>query len=55
MFITGFPAGSWATNCYVVATGAGEPCVVIDPGQESIDGVHEIIGEHRRQQHGGGS
>ena len=47
MFITGFPAGSWATNCYVVATGPGEPCVVIDPGQESIDGVHEIIAEHR--------
>ena len=47
MLIAGFPAGSWATNCYVVATGPGEPCVIIDPGQESIDGVHEIIREHR--------
>ena len=47
MLIAGFPAGSWATNCYVVATGPGEPCVIIEPGQESIDGVHEIIREHR--------
>ena len=47
MLIAGFPAGSWATNCYVVATGPGEPCLVIDPGQDSIDGVHEIIREHR--------
>ena len=47
MLIAGFPAGSWATNCYVVATGPGEPCLIVDPGQESIDGVHEIIREHR--------
>lgn len=47
MLIAGFPAGSWATNCYVVATGPGEPCLIIDPGQDSIDGVHEIIREHR--------
>lgn len=47
MLIAGFPAGSWATNCYVVAAGPGEPCVIIDPGQQSIDGVHEIIREHR--------
>lgn len=47
MLIAGFPAGSWATNCYVVATGPGEPCLIIDPGQDSIDGVHEIVREHR--------
>ena len=47
MLIAGFPAGSWATNCYVIAAGPGEPCLVIDPGQGSIDGVHEIIREHR--------
>ena len=32
MFIAGFPAGPWGTNCYVVATGPGSECVVIDPG-----------------------
>ncbi len=47
MLIAGFPAGSWATNCYVVATGPGEPCLIIDPGQDSIDGVLEIVDEHR--------
>ena len=47
MLIAGFPAGSWATNCYVVAAGPGEPCVIVDPGQESIDAVHEILREHR--------
>lgn len=47
MLIAGFPAGSWGTNCYVIATGAGEPCLIIDPGQDSFDGVHEIVREHR--------
>jgi hydroxyacylglutathione hydrolase len=47
VLIAGFPAGSWATNCYVIASDPGEPCIIIDPGQESIDGVHEIIREHR--------
>lgn len=47
MLITGFPAGAWATNCYVVASGPGEPCVIIDPGQDSIDGVMDAIREHR--------
>lgn len=47
MLITGFPAGSWATNCYVVASGPGEPCLIVDPGQDSIDGVTALIREHR--------
>lgn len=47
MFITGFPAGAWSTNCYVLATGPGEPCVIVDPGQDSIDRVHEIVRENR--------
>ena len=47
MLIAGFPAGAWATNCYVVASGPGEPCLIIDPGQESIDGVLDIVAQHR--------
>lgn len=47
MLIAGFPAGSWATNCYVMAAGPGEPCLIVDPGQESIDGVHDLLREHR--------
>ncbi len=47
MLIAGFPAGSWATNCFVMAAGPGEPCVIVDPGQDSIAGVHDLIREHR--------
>ena len=47
MLVAGFPAGSWGTNCYVVAAGPGEPALIIDPGQASIDGVHEILRENR--------
>lgn len=46
MLILGFPAGSWATNCYVVAPGPGEPCLIIDPGQDSIDAVNTRVREH---------
>lgn len=47
MLIAGFPAGSWAANCYVVATGLGAECVVVDPGQDAAAGVAEIVREHR--------
>lgn len=47
MLIAGFPAGPWAANCYVVATGPGSECVVIDPGKDAAPGVAEIVREHR--------
>ena len=47
MFIAGFPAGPWGTNCYVVATGPGAECVVIDPGKDAAEGVAEVVREHR--------
>ena len=47
MFIAGFPAGPWGTNCYVVATGPGSECVVIDPGKDSAAGVDQVVREHR--------
>ena len=47
MFIAGFPAGPWGTNCYVVATGPGSECVVIDPGKDAAAGVDEVVREHR--------
>lgn len=47
MLIAGFPAGPWGTNCYVVATGAGSECVVIDPGKDSAAGVAQVVAEHR--------
>lgn len=46
MLIAGFPAGSWAANCYVAATGPRSECVVVDPGQDSAAGIAEIVREH---------
>ena len=47
MLIAGFPAGPWGTNCYVVATGPGQECVVIDPGKDASEGVADVVREHR--------
>ncbi len=47
MLIAAFPAGPWATNCYVVAPGPGEECVVIDPGMDAASGVADVVREHR--------
>ncbi|MDO8731252.1 MAG: MBL fold metallo-hydrolase [Actinomycetota bacterium] len=47
MIVAGFPAGTFGTNCFVIACDPGEPCLIIDPGQDSIDGLMEIISEHR--------
>src|SRR6266566_6156047 len=49
VLIAGFPAGSFATNCYVVAPGPGEECLIIDPGQDAEPGVNELLAEHRLQ------
>lgn len=47
MLIAGFPAGSWGTNCYVVATGQGAECLVIDPGQDATSGVEQVVRENK--------
>jgi glyoxylase-like metal-dependent hydrolase (beta-lactamase superfamily II) len=47
VLIAGFPAGPWGTNCYVVATGPGAECVVIDPGKDAAGGVEQVVREHR--------
>ncbi len=47
MFIAGFPAGPWGTNCYIISTGAGNECVVIDPGKDAASGVADVVREHK--------
>lgn len=47
MLIAGFPAGPWGTNCYVVSTGPGAECVVVDPGKDAASGVAEVVAQHR--------
>ncbi|GLI02012.1 hydrolase [Phytohabitans aurantiacus] len=47
VFVTGFPADAFGTNCYVVATAPGEQCVVVDPGIGVIDRLDAVLAEHR--------
>jgi hydroxyacylglutathione hydrolase len=46
VLVAGFPAGSWGTNCYLVAPSKGAECVVIDPGQDAARGVEDIVREN---------
>jgi len=43
----GFPAAAFATNCYLLATGPGAECLVVDPGIGVEDRVAEVCREHR--------
>ncbi|HEX7107590.1 MAG TPA: MBL fold metallo-hydrolase [Acidothermaceae bacterium] len=47
MLVAGFPTGSFAANCYLVATAAGAPCVIIDPGQDAVPAIAAALAEHR--------
>jgi hydroxyacylglutathione hydrolase len=47
VLVTGFPAGAFAANCYVIAPAPGEECVIMDPGQDAEAGIEEILREHR--------
>ena len=47
MLVTGFPAEAFGTNCYVVAAGPGEQCLVVDPGIGVLDRLDEVLAEHR--------
>ncbi|MFJ6757500.1 MBL fold metallo-hydrolase [Streptomyces sp. NPDC091273] len=45
MLVLGFPAGSFGTNCYVLAAGPDGPCVVVDPGQDATASVRAALGK----------
>jgi hydroxyacylglutathione hydrolase len=47
VFVAGFPAGAFGTNCFVVSPGGGEECVIIDPGQDAEAGIEDILARHR--------
>jgi hydroxyacylglutathione hydrolase len=47
VLVAGFPAGSFQTNCYVVAAGPGEACIVVDPGQDAVEPLDALLAEHR--------
>jgi hydroxyacylglutathione hydrolase len=45
VLIRSFPAGAFGTNCYAVATGRGQECVIVDPGMEAVEPLAKIIAE----------
>lgn len=47
VFITGFPAGFMACNCYVLAPKDGADAIVVDPGQRAMGPLRRILDEHR--------
>jgi glyoxylase-like metal-dependent hydrolase (beta-lactamase superfamily II) len=47
VLLTGFPSAVFGTNCYVLATGAGQECLVVDPGIEVIDALSDVLREQR--------
>jgi hydroxyacylglutathione hydrolase len=47
VLVIGFPTGALQANCFLLATGAGGPCVVVDPGQDAAEPIAEALREHR--------
>lgn len=47
MLVASFPAGTFQTNCYLVAASAGAEALVVDPGQDAMPGVDELCARHR--------
>lgn len=49
MLVRGFPATAFGTNCWVIAPGEGEQCVVVDPGIGIEPQLDDVLREHRLQ------
>ena len=47
MLVTAVEAQAFGTNCYVVAAGPGEQCLIVDPGIGVLDQLDEVLAQHR--------
>ncbi len=47
MLIRSFPAGAFGTNCYAVAPGPGQECVVVDPGMDAVEPLARMLADER--------
>ena len=45
MLIRSFPAGAFGTNCYAVASGPGQECVVVDPGMDAVEPLAQLLAD----------
>lgn len=43
LLVTGFPAGMFQTNCYILAQDDASECVVVDPGQDAADPLVDFL------------
>ncbi|MFC9788418.1 MBL fold metallo-hydrolase [Rhodococcus sp. NPDC127528] len=43
MLVTGFPAGAFQTNCYILAQDGASECLVVDPGQDATEPLVEFL------------
>jgi hydroxyacylglutathione hydrolase len=47
VLVVGFPTGALQANCYLLAAGEGEACVVVDPGQDAVEPIADALRKHR--------
>jgi glyoxylase-like metal-dependent hydrolase (beta-lactamase superfamily II) len=47
VLVVGFPTGAFQANCYLLATGEGESCVIVDPGQDAVEPIAEALRKYR--------
>lgn len=47
MLVTSVEADAFGTNCFIVAAGAGEGCIVVDPGIGVVTRLDEVLAQHR--------
>jgi hydroxyacylglutathione hydrolase len=47
VLVIGFPTGALQANCYLLASGEGEACVVVDPGQDAVEPIADALRKHR--------
>src|SRR5205807_3181726 len=47
VLVVGFPTGALQANCYLLAAGEGEPCVIVDPGEAATEPIADAVRQHR--------
>jgi hydroxyacylglutathione hydrolase len=47
VLVVGFPTGAFQANCYLLAPGEGDACVIVDPGQDAVEPITEALRKHK--------
>lgn len=47
VLVVGFATGAFQANCYLLATGEGQGCVIVDPGEGAVSQIDDALREHR--------